>query len=117
MNVSNMTESTLKSHMKWKKHIDHTPWDNCESLNTHFQKSKKNEEPTTGQVYTNSSLVTNKIRLFGSNMFTKENKTCAEIRWALKTVESKFLLCSYEGTNALFHEMFSESKIAHSFSL
>ena len=47
----------------------------------------------------------------------KKIKTSAEIRWALKTVESKFLHCSYEGTNALFREMFSESKIAHSFSL
>ena len=50
-------------------------------------------------------------------MFTKENATCAGIRWTLKTVESKFSLCSCEGTNALLHKMLPDSKIAHSFSL
>ena len=101
-----MGESALKSHMKGKKHIDHTPSDNCQSLNTHFQKSKKNEEPTIGQVITNSSLATNKNQATIDNMFTKENVTHAEIRWALKTVESKFSLCFCEGTNVYFREMF-----------
>ena len=50
-------------------------------------------------------------------MFTKENATCAGIRWTLKTDESKFSLCSCEGTNALLHKMLPDSKIAHSFSL
>ena len=112
-----MVESALKSHMKGKKHINHTPSDNCQSLNTHFQKSKKNEEPTTGQVITNPSLVTNKNQAAIDNMFTKVNVTHAEIWWALKTVESKFLLSSCEVTNALLCEMFPDSKIAHSFSL
>ena len=117
VDVSNMGESALKSHMKGKKHIDHTPSDNCQSLNTHFQKSKKIEEPTTVQVITNSSLVTNENQAAIDNMFTKENATCAGIRWILKTIESKFSLCSCEGTNALFHKMLPDSKIAHSFSL
>ena len=116
VDISNMDESALKSHMKGKKHIYHTPSDNCQSLNTHFQKSKKNEEPTTGQVITNSALVTNKNQA-ARDMFIKENVTRAEIRWALKTVESKFSLRSCEGTNALSREMFPDSKIAHSFSL
>ena len=47
MDVSNMGESASKSHMKEKKQIDHTPSDNGQSLNTHFQKSKKNEDPKT----------------------------------------------------------------------
>ena len=34
--------------MEGKKHIDHTPSDNYQSINTHFQKSMKIEEPTTG---------------------------------------------------------------------
>ena len=81
-----MGESALKSHMKGKKHINHAPSDNCQSLNIHFQKSKKNEEPTiTGQVITNSSLVTNKNQAAIDNMFKKENVSCSEIRWALKT--------------------------------
>ena len=50
-------------------------------------------------------------------MFIKENLTCAEIWWSLKTVESKFSLRSYQGTNALFCEIFPDSKIAHSFSI
>ena len=113
-----MGESALKSHMKGKKHINHAPSDNCQSLNIHFQKSKKNEEPTiTGQVITNSSLVTNKNQAAIDNMFKKENVSCSEIRWALKTVESKFSLRSCEGANALFREMLPDSKIAHSFSL
>ena len=44
-------------------------------------------------------------------MFSKENVTRAEIRWALKTV-----ICSYEVTNALFREMFPDCKIGLSFS-
>ena len=48
-------------------------------------------------------------------MFTKENASHVKIRLALKTVESEFLL-RFVVTNALFCEMFSESKIAHSFS-
>ena len=66
---------------------------------------------------TNLSLVTNKSQAATDNMFTKENVTRAEIQWALKTVDSKFLLSSCEGTNALLCEMFLDSKIAHSFSL
>ena len=62
-------------------------------------------------------LVTNKSQAVIENRLTKENVTCAKIGWALKTVESKFFLCSCEGTNALFHEMFPDSKIALSFSL
>ena len=83
--------------MQGKKHIGHTPSDHCQSFNTHFQKSKKNEEPTTGQVITNSSLVTNKNQA-AIDMFIKENVIRAEIRWALKTVKSKFLLRSCEST-------------------
>ena len=62
-------------------------------------------------------LVTNKSQAVIENRLTKENVTCAKIGWALKTVESKFFLCSCESTNALFHEMFPDSKIALSFSL
>ena len=65
--------------MKVKKHIDHTSSDNCQSLNAHFQKTKKNEEPTTRQVITNWSLVTNKYQAAIGNMFTKENVTLSEI--------------------------------------
>ena len=50
-------------------------------------------------------------------MFTKENVARSEIWWVLKTIESKFLLRSYEGTNTLSPEMFPDSKITHSFSL
>ena len=80
VDVLNMSESALKVHMKGKKHIDHTPSDNCQSLNTHFQKSERNEGPTTGQVITHSSLVTKKNQAAIDNMFTKENVTRAEIR-------------------------------------
>ena len=62
-------------------------------------------------------LVTNKSQAVIENRLTKENVTCAKIGWALKTVESNFFLCSCESTNALFHEMFPDSKIALSFSL
>ena len=41
VDVSNMGESGLKSHMKGMKHINHTPSDNCQSLNTHFQSQRK----------------------------------------------------------------------------
>ena len=82
-----------------------------------MQKSKKNEEPTTGQVITNSSLAINKNQAAIDNIFIKENVPHAEIRWAFKTVESKFSLCFCEGTNALFCEMFPDRKIAHSFIL
>ena len=63
------------------------------------------------------SLVTNKNQAALDNMFTKGNVTRAEICWALKTVETKFSLRTCEGTNALFREMFPDSKIAHSFNL
>ena len=112
-----MGESALKSLMKVKKHIDHTSSDNCQSLNTHFQKTKKNEEPTTRQVITKWSLVTNKNQAAIGNMFTKENVTRSEIWWALKTVELKFSLRSCEGASALFREMCPDSKIADNFSL
>ena len=75
VDISNMGKSVLKSHMKGKKHIDHTPSDNCQSLNTHFQKTMKNEEPT---MIPKLSLVTNKNQAAIDNMFTKENVTCAE---------------------------------------
>ena len=72
-------QTPLKSHTKGKKHNDQTHSDNCESLNTHFQKLKKNEEPTIGQVITNWSLVTNKNQAAIDNMFTKKIVTRAEI--------------------------------------
>ena len=62
-------------------------------------------------------LVTNKSQAVIENRFTKENVTCTKIGCALKTVEPKFFLRSCEGTNALFHEMFPDSKIALSLSL
>ena len=101
VNELNMGDSALKSLMEGKKCVNHSPSDNCQSLNTHFQKLKKNEQPTTVQVITNSSLVTNKNQASIDNMFTKENVTCSEVWWAFKTVESKCLLRSCEGTNAL----------------
>ena len=51
------------------------------------------------------------------NMSIKENVTRGKIQWALKSVESKFSLRSYEGANAPFRKIFPDSKIAHSFSL
>ena len=36
MDVSSVGESALKSYMKGKKHMNLTPSDNCQSLNTHF---------------------------------------------------------------------------------
>ena len=41
VDVLNMCEPPLKSHRKGKKQIYHTPSNNCQSLDTHFQKSKK----------------------------------------------------------------------------
>ena len=117
MGVSNMGVSALKGHVKGKSYIDHTPSDNCQSLNTHFPKSKKNKKPTTGQVITNSSLVIWKNQVAIDNMSIKENVTREKIQWALKSVESKFSLRSCEGANAPFNKMFPDSKIAHSFSL
>ena len=80
VDVSNMDESPLKSHTKGKKHIDQTHSDNCESLNARFQKLKKNEEPTIGQVITNWSLVTNKNQAAIDNMFTqKKCNSCGNL--------------------------------------
>ena len=41
VNISNMGESALKSQMKGKKHLNHTPSDNCQSLNTHSKVKEK----------------------------------------------------------------------------
>ena len=116
VDISNMGESALKSHMKGKKNIDHTPSDNCQSLNTHLQKSKKNEEPITRQVITNSSLATNKNQAAIDNIHKRKCNSCRN-SMDFKTVESKFSLRSCDGASALFLEMFPDSKMAHGFSL
>ena len=59
-----------------------------------FSKPKRNEMPSTGEVITNPSLATNKNQAAVDNTYTEDIVTRAEIRWSLKTVGSKFLLCS-----------------------
>ena len=51
-----------------------------------FQKLKKNEEP----VHINQSLAINKSEAAIDDMFTKENITRGEFRWALKQVNQNF---------------------------
>ena len=106
INVSNMGEQALKSHMKGQKHKDRTP---SNSIISHLQpaSSSKSETfilPTSTQTTIKSVLI-------------KDSILHAEIRWVLKIIESKHSQHLCEGTCELFAAMFPDSEIAQNLKL
>ena len=118
IDVSNMGESALKSHAGSKKHQSRSSTEPTHSLSLFDRgKNEKNKEmsansengkrenkPTSSSQKTIDDTVTRDV-LF------------AEIRFALKTVESNYSQRSCENINELFKVMFTGSIVAEHFKL
>ena len=110
ISVDKMGVSALSSHAQGKKH----------------KEKEKQQSPLSCLFFQPSS---SKLKQKESNSSTSSSSTTidsliislsvskAEIRWVLKVVSSSFSLHKCLNLNALFKEMFSDSKIADSFKL
>ena len=109
INISNMGEQALKSHMNGQKHKDRTP--SNKSISSHFQLASSSKAETVQIISLTSTQPTIK------GVLIKDNVLHAEICWALKTVASKYSQRSCDGTGDLFAVMFPDSEIARNFKL
>jgi len=101
--------------MKSKKHSGKTPVDTV-SLKVRFSSPTESSESGNSSSQPESASQNNKQSSIGE-MVSKENVLRAEVRWVLKTVESKYTQRSCDGLNELFKEMFPDSTIAKKFQL
>ena len=104
-----MGEQALKSHMKGQKHKDRMPIST--SIPSHFQLASSSKAETVQSISLTSTQTTIK------EVLVKDNVLHAEIRWALKTVDSKYSQRSCDGAGNLFAVMFPDSEIAQNFKL
>ena len=101
-----MGVSALLSHSQGKKH-----------------KEREKQQPPLSRLFFQSSSQHSKENKSREHSKVKKvdamlipvSVSLAEIRWTLKVVSSSFSLRSCLNLNALFQEMFSDSKIAESF--
>ena len=116
IDVSNTGESPLKSHAERIKHRSRSPTEPNPLSFFDGSKNEKNKEMSanSGQktiTFTKTKLKL-KIRTITFSTFTRVNVSFAEIRCALKTVESNYSQRSCENTNELFKIMFPGSIVA-----
>ena len=104
VDILNMGESGLTSHMKGKKHKERAP--SSSTLDFHFQKSS---DPVPTAAPKGTSLTLDKT-LINSSVLQ------AEVRWALKFVMSRYSKSSCNNVTELFKIMIPYSDIAKSFT-
>nr|XP_055033836.1 uncharacterized protein LOC129422133 [Misgurnus anguillicaudatus] len=106
LEISNMGESALKSHMQGERHVNAVGRTGSTSVREYFTPTvskQQNPQPTT------SSGVL--------DPWVRNNDTWrAEILWTLKGVTSHYSNKSAENNSALFQLMFPDSVIAKSFA-
>ena len=115
IDISNMGESSLKSHLKSKKHLEREP---CKSGKSFFQpvERKSGEESainTKDQPKEGSSTLTQRCI---SSFVERDAIITAEIRWVLKVVQSNYSQRSCEDIAELFKTMFPGHQVAEKFS-
>ena len=110
INVSNMGEAALTSHMKSKKHLQRTP--SQQNLKSFISPpTSPSPTPETCSEVESQSSKSKTI----DQMFIGSSTLEAEIRWVLNTVYSKHSMNSSSNSGELFRKMFPDSDIAKSF--
>ena len=111
IDVFNMGESALKSHAGSKKHQSRSPTEPNNSLSFFDRgKNEKNKEMSTNsEKDKRENKPTSSDQKAIDGTFTRDNVLFAEIRFALKTVESNYSQRSCENINELFKVMFPGS--------
>lgn len=122
--LSNMGESALKSHIKSAKHIRITEQqkktvNSCQSMQSFFKPVEKSDgignlsiPPPPADTCPGPSTSSKTLQSFVS----KEDTIKAEILWTLKVVTSHQSYRSCVGVDKLFQNMFPDSQIARNFS-
>ena len=119
IDVPNMGELALKSHTGSEKHQSRSPTEpnnflsfvgrgkneQNKEMSANSEKDKRENKPTSSSQKTIDDT------------FTRDNVLFAEIRFALKTVESNYSQRSCENINELFKVMFPGSIVAEHFKL
>lgn len=115
--LSNMGEQALKSHIKGKKHTSNMKPMNCFFKVVSVPSNKPSKEPE-GDPPKESERAPPKKQLT-LNFTSKDSpeKKKAEILWALKSVYSDWSALANDGLNDLFQKMFSDSEIARDFQM
>ena len=120
IDISNMGESSLKSHLKSKKHSEKEP---CKSSQTFFQPAEKKVENSGKTSNTNDQTSTSKESQSSSksqksitSFIERDALITAEIRWVLKVVLSNYSQRSCDDIATLFKSLFPGHPIAEKFS-
>ena len=107
IDISAMGSSALHSHVSGKKYKElMTAHSTCGSINLFF--NKPCSSGTTKAQHKTGTV---------NEMLTKNDVTNAEIMWCLKVVDGHFSCNSCSDLANLFQCVFTNSKIAHQFSL
>ena len=110
INISNMGETALTSHLKAKKHQEISKFF-CTSLITSLLK-KPSETENKSQ---DNMLQTSKKQVGIDNLMVSNATTKVEIRWLLNMVYARYSKKSLSNVNRLFAAMFPDSEIAKNF--
>ena len=114
--LSNIREQALRSHMKSKKHIKST-----EPINVFFPPRTQpvitttTEQSTVEPSVSTPPVYQKQLTLVLNSSSTEKRK--AEFLWTLKCVRSDISTLSVEGVSELFEFMFSDSQIAKDFQM
>ena len=110
VNIGNMGETALTSHLKGKKHQE-IPKFSCTNPITSLLKNA-NETENKSQ---DNMPQTSKKQVGIDNLMVSNATTKAEIRWVLNMVCSRYSKNSSSNVNGLFAAMFPDSAIAKNF--
>ena len=128
IDISNMGEAAVKSHMKGKKHIAKLP--PPKSASSSFatfriaDPQKKIDSPeessssaTPSTTKTSSGTSSGVVQSTLDTVVERDSVLAAEIRWVLKCVQSKYSQRSCDGLQELLNVMFPGHNIIEKFTL
>ena len=110
VNIGNMGETALTSHLKGKKHQEISKFSCTNIITRLLKKPSETENKSQDNMAQTSKKHVGIDKLMVSNAITK-----AKIRWVLNMVYSRYSKNSSSNVNGLFAAMFPDSAIAKNF--
>ena len=110
INIGNMGETTLTSHLKGKKHQEISKFSWTNPITSLYKKPSGTENKSQDNM-----PQTSKKQVGIDNLTLSNDTTKAEIRWVLNMVCSRYSKNSSSNVNGLFAAMFPDSEIGKNF--
>ena len=110
INIGNMDETALTSHLKEKKHQEISKFSCTNHITSFLKKPSETEKKSQDNMPQRSKKQMGMDKLMVSNATTK-----TEIRWVLNMVVSRYSKNYSSYVNGLFATIFPDSKIAKNF--